>query len=86
MDDGGKVSSGLKLATNNFSEQEVFTLIKILYTKYNLKSSIQHDENSASNINKQYIIYISKYSMSDLSHIVKPHLHPSMKYKLNGYL
>ena len=86
MDDGSKGSSGLKLATNNFSEQEVVTLINILYAKYNLKSSLQLVKNSALDINKQYIIYISKYSMSDLSHIVKPHLHPSMKYKLNGYL
>ena len=86
MDDGSKVSSGLKLATNHFSEQEVFTLMNILYIKYNIKSSIQLAKNSALDTNKQYNIYISKYSMIDVSYIVKPYIHPSMKYKLNGNL
>ena len=40
MDDGGKASSGLKIATNNFSFNEVEILANILIKKYNLKTSI----------------------------------------------
>lgn len=81
QDDGGKVSSGLKIATNSFSFDEVNFLAKILRDKYDLKVSV----NKAGAIN-QYCLYISKSSMKDLVEIIKPHLHPSMHYKLNGYI
>lgn len=81
MDDGGKVSSGLKIATNNFSLNEVEFLAKILRNKYNLKTSII----KTGSLN-QYNLYISKSSMNDLVEIIKPYLHNSMYYKLNGYI
>lgn len=82
MDDGGKVGSGLKLATNNFTKLEVLRLCKILFVKYKLKATIQ----KAGDINNvQYIIYIPTESMPLLTSIVKPYIHPSMKYKFGVY-
>src|SRR6266511_3825597 len=79
MDDGGRVSSGLKIATNFFSLNEVEFLSNILRKKYNLKTSII--KTGALN---QYNLYISKSSMNDLVEIIRPYLHTSMYYKLNG--
>ena len=81
MDDGGKASSGLKIATNSFSLDEVENLANILRKKYNLKTSVI--KTGALN---QYNLYISKRSMKDLVEIIKPYFHTSMYYKLNGYI
>lgn len=80
-DDGGLSSSGLKLCTNSFSYEDVEFLCKVLRDKYNLKASVQK-----AGYPNQYVIYISKISMPNLADIVKPHLHSSMYYKLNGYI
>lgn len=81
MEDGGKVSSGLKIATNSFSNREVEYLAILLRNKYGLKVSVI----STGNIN-QYNLYFSKSTMKILALIVKPYLHPSMYYKFNGYI
>jgi ubiquinol-cytochrome c reductase cytochrome b subunit len=81
MDDGSVASSGLKIATNSFTQAEVQMLCDILKRKYNLMATI----NSAG-VPNQYNIYISKYSMEALSNIVVPYMHPSMYYKINSYL
>lgn len=81
MDDGGKVSKGLKLATNNFTLNEIKHLIFILDYKYNIKSTI-HKTGTID----QYNIYILSSSMPTLVNIVKPYIVPSMKYKLLPYL
>lgn len=80
MDDGGKVSSGLKLCANSFTLSEIEKLCDILNKKYNLMAS----PNKAGDLNKdQYVIYISKYSINQLAKLVLPYMHNSMKYKLN---
>ena len=81
MDDGGKASSGLKIATNSFSLDEVENLANILRKKDNLKTSVI--KTGALN---QYNLYISKTSMKDLVEIIKPYFHSSMYYKLNGHI
>ena len=81
MDDGGKASSSLKIATNSFSLDEVENLANILRKKYNLKTSVI--KTGALN---QYNLYISKTSMKDLVEIIKPYFHSSMYYKLNGHI
>jgi ubiquinol-cytochrome c reductase cytochrome b subunit len=81
MDDGVKVSSGLKIATNSFSKSEVEELAILLRNKYGLKVSII----SAGYIN-QYNLYFSKSTMKTLAQIIKPYLHTSMYYKFNGYI
>lgn len=55
MDDGSKVGKGLKFSTNSFTFDECRSLVKVLFDKYNIKSSIQ----SAGSENK-YIIYVWK--------------------------
>lgn len=81
MDDGSISSAGLKIATNNFDYSDLVLVAKILNNKYNLKVSIQK-----SGVENQYVLYFHKKSMNALAILVKPHLHPSMYYKLNGYV
>lgn len=81
MDDGGKVGSGLKLATNSFKYDDLLYLIKIFKDKYNLDATIQK-----TGVIDQYHIYISAHSMLDLVNIVKPYIIPSMKYKFGKYI
>jgi LAGLIDADG DNA endonuclease family len=76
MDYGGKVSSGIQLCTDGFVYKDVEFLSSILREKYGLKTSI----NKTGAIN-QYCIYISKSPIEEFYEIVKPYLHPSMKYK-----
>ena len=77
MDDGAKVSKGLKLCTNSFTYEECVLLTNVLYNKYKLKASVQ----SAGSEN-QYIVYIWKQSLLDLSKIVYPYIIPEMRYKI----
>ena len=77
MDDGGKVSKGLKLATNSFTYSECLFLVKVLFENFNLKASVQ-----SAGAPNQYQIYIWKESMPLLREIVLPYVHSSMKYKL----
>lgn len=94
MDEGAKVSSGLKLCTNNFSVNENLILCTILTKKFGLKTTMisagakktSISINGNIELTDQYNIYISKYSMEKLAVILKPFLHPSLKYKLIGHL
>lgn len=77
MDDGGKVSKGLKLATNNFKYEDCLFLATLLWNQFKLKSSVQ-----STGTPNQYCIYIWKESMPLLRDIVKNYIVPSMKYKI----
>jgi len=77
MDDGAKVGSGLKFATNSYTHNDCKILVKVLKDNFNLKASIQ-----SAGAKDQYIIYIWKESMEDLRNIVSPYIIPEMKYKL----
>ena len=78
-DRAGKVSAGMKLATNGFERGEVEKLSEILNMKYKLRTRLHKDGDRA-------VIYVPKESMGTLAGIVKEVIHPTMKYKLNGYL
>lgn len=79
----GAVSSGLKIATNSFTRADTQFLCNVLKEKYGLVATV----NSAGAKSKdQYCIYIWKESMPLLARIVKPHMHPSMLYKLNSHI
>jgi LAGLIDADG DNA endonuclease family len=80
IDDGSKVSAGLKIATNSFILQEVEFLCKVLNDKYH----IQARPHSAG-IPDQYSIYIPKCSINILSKLIKPYMVSSIHYKLNNY-
>ncbi len=77
MDDGAKVSKGLKLCTNSYSYSDCILLSNVLHKNFSLKSSI----NSAG-VPNQYNIYIWKESMPLLREIVLPYIIPEMKYKI----
>ena len=77
MDDGSKVSKGLKFSTNSFTYSECVNLTNILFNKFDLKCSVQ-----GAGAANQYVIYVWKESMADLRKIVSPYIIPEMKYKL----
>jgi hypothetical protein len=78
MDDGSLYKNkGLKFCTNCFTLKEIKVLQKILFEKYQLESTIH----KTGYIN-QYNIYILKSSLNNLIDIVKPHIHPTMMYKI----
>lgn len=79
MDDGGRVGSGVKFATNNFSYEDCVLLSNVLFEKFNLRTSLQ-----SAGVPNQYVIYVFKESMPILREIVKPHMVSSMLYKLGG--
>lgn len=81
MDDGGAVSSGLKFATNSFTYDDCLFLASLLHSKFGLVATVQ-----SAGYPNQYVIYVSKASMPLLASIVKPFMHPSMYYKLNGHI
>jgi hypothetical protein len=81
QEDGGSVSSGLKIATNNFTLDEVLFLCELFWTKFGILAS----PNKAG-VENQWVIYIKKQSMPKLVLLVKDYIVPSMFYKFNNYL
>lgn len=77
QDDGGKVSSGFKFATNCFTLEDTTRLANLLTTKYNLKTSVH-----SAGVTNQFVIYIHKESIKTLQDIVSPYVVNSMKYKI----
>lgn len=78
MDDGVKVSNGLKLCTSlRYTYSDCLILTIILYNKYNLKATVQ-----SAGAKDKYIIYIWKESMGKLREIITPYIIPEMKYKI----
>ena len=75
MEDGVKVSKGLKFYSQRNSYADCLLLIDALHFNFKLKASVQ----SAGN---QYNVYIWKESMSRLREIVSPHIIKEMKYKI----
>lgn len=78
MDDGSKTKSGYRLATNNFSLNDIEFLCNLLFNKFNLITSIQ-----LTGLNKGYIIYIKSNSKNTFTSLIFPYIHPCMKYKLH---
>jgi ubiquinol-cytochrome c reductase cytochrome b subunit len=70
-------NKGLRFCTNSFTLKEVQYLASVLEKKYSLNTSIHK-----TGVVNQYGLYIPKSSMADLTKIVKPHIHPTMLYKL----
>ena len=82
-DDGGYTQYGVRIATNSFTLSEVELLITVLKSKFNLTATVQRRTKSNKEICWR-IRFSSKYENIDLLRtLVKPHLIPSMYYKLN---
>lgn len=85
MDDGGWVatSKSLRIATNNYTFEEVKLLVNILETKFNLSCTIQKLSKKGGNgpLDK-YNIYFRVVSVPRIRELVKPYIIPSMMYKL----
>jgi len=80
MDDGSKLGKGAKIATKGFSLDDLKFLCQLLKVKYNLDVSI-HSPGG----NKGNTLYIKSTSMMAFTLIIKPHVLPSMYYKLGHY-
>jgi ubiquinol-cytochrome c reductase cytochrome b subunit len=78
MDDGSKLGSGFKLATNCFTLTELEQLCHFLYEKFNLNCSLNKDK-------LNWTIYIKKNSAKDFANLIEPYMLNSMKYKLGIY-
>ena len=78
MDNGSKLGSGFKLATNCFNLLELGELCKLLYNNLNLNCSLHKDKLS-------WTIYIKKSSAKDFAKLIEPYMLDSMKYKLGIY-
>lgn len=79
MDDGSKLGSGVRIATNNFTLKEVQFLCNVLYKKYNLTATTH-----VGGKNKGFVLYIHTKSVPLFSSIVKSYMHPSLYYKLGS--
>ena len=74
----GNAGSGWDIAVwTSAKTNECIYLVNVLYKNFNLEASVQ-----SAGSKDQYIIYIWKESMNDLSKIVSPYIIPEMKYKI----
>lgn len=78
MDDGSKLGSSFKIATNYFKLNELEQLCDLLYNKFNLNCSLHKDK-------LYWTIYIKKCSAKHFSNLIEPYMLDSMKYKLGIY-
>jgi hypothetical protein len=79
MQDGSRqLGQGVSLATNSFSHADCLRLANGLNSLYGLKTSVI----SAGKPN-QWRISVWKQSLADFDALVRPHMHPSMMYKLS---
>ena len=76
MGDGQLKDNGLTLCTDCYPVQDVVRLLNVLVIRYGLVCSL-HEPNKGC-----YRIYIRKKSLTLLESIVRPHMAPSMLYKI----
>ena len=80
MDDGSKLGQGAKIAVNCFKQKDIELVGVILKTQYNIDSAIHK-----AGKDKGFTLYIPKRSMPVFAGVVRPHILPSMLYKLGHY-
>jgi hypothetical protein len=76
MGDGSAQRHGLIICTDSYSAQDVVRLMNVLIIRYRLKCTLRYHTPT------QPRIYISESSMPLLLTIVRPHMCPSMLYKI----
>lgn len=80
MGDGYFSDGCLKICTDNFTKDEVLTLINVLDVKFGINASINKRTNSDGKV--KWRIRVSKLSMDKLISLVSPYIIAEMKYKL----
>lgn len=75
MGDGFASGKGVSLSTDSFCLEDIVRLMNVLFIRYELKCTLHK-------VKGCYRIYISRHSIDKLIKLVKPHLVPSMYYKL----
>lgn len=78
MDDGSRIGSSFKIATNCFKQSELIELCLLLKQKYSLECTLHKDKH-------QYTIYIKTKTAKIFAELVEPHMLNSIKYKLDIY-
>jgi ubiquinol-cytochrome c reductase cytochrome b subunit len=78
MDDGSKLNTSFKIATNCFEYNELVLFCDLLKKKYNLDCSLHKDKSS-------WTFYIKKSTAQNFANLIEPHMINSMKYKLGSY-
>jgi hypothetical protein len=74
-DDATWKNPGVRFATNSFTKEEVILLSSALFTRFNIKSTLQKN-------NGKYQLYIKQESIPLLRELVLPYMVSSMHYKL----
>ena len=85
MDDGCWLpySKSVRIATNNFTKEEVELLISMFEIKFGLNCTAQLLSKKGGNTPKdKYSIYIRAASFQKFKELVLPFMHPKMMYKL----
>ena len=75
MDDGSNNGSSITLNTHCFSDEEQKMMQKLLLKKFGIKSSMVKDRS-------KFKIAIGRSELSKFMNLVKPHIIPSMNYKI----
>ncbi|CCA78107.1 probable intron-encoded LAGLIDADG endonuclease (mitochondrion) [Serendipita indica DSM 11827] len=82
MQDGSRqAGQGVYFATNSFTYEDTTRLANLLTSKYGLKTSV-----IKTGYENQWRISIWKESMPRFAALIIPYMHPSMLYKLEGYV
>lgn len=76
MDDGTREGKQLRINSQSFNKSENLFLQRLLKTKLGIEATLNQDKG-------KYRLRIAKQSMSRLIQLVKPHIIPSMSYKLS---
>jgi len=80
MDDGTLIqNAGFKFCTDSYTIEDVKFLSYLLNTKFDLKTCLHTNGKEG-----QYRIYVPKSKLNELFTLISPHIHQSMKYKINS--
>jgi hypothetical protein len=82
-DDGGACSTGVKIATNCFSENDILLVCEVLKEQYGIVSKPNKSGFSKKTFKQQYCLYIHKQSLPILQALVKPFMVNSMLKKIH---
>jgi hypothetical protein len=82
-DDGSACSSGIKIATNSFSKDDIFLLCEVLKDKYGIIAKPNKAGFSKKLHKQQYCVYIQKQSVNKVVNLVKPFIVNSMLKKIH---